>query len=303
VSVVACDLRPGDTARGKALAAALRAAGFDVQELSLAVAGLKEGHAWEVREHLERVAGGVVVCIGALPYTLGLGLAASAEYGEGVVLDLTDADMDDGGRLPEMAAKAAVWTTGHPRVDRMLGGRATFLGGYEGEGIVDSRPEARRVLWAGRAGGIARPTPAELALRVDLPDYTLTDTPSDRWNAALFWPVMVPKPGYRLDPFVLAKAFATGAPVITGDPAGPDELARQEVVRWVNPEDDDSLRDAIDEAIERRGAARERAANARRLYQRQYSIQAAAAQFAVVWERAMAAAKSQSPGIRPRRRK
>ncbi len=302
VTVVSCDLRPGDAVRGKALAAALRAAGFDAQERCIAGAGLKEG-AWDARSHLDTAAGGVVVCVGALRHTLGLGLAASAEYGVGIVLDLTEADVNSKGTVPDMASRAAVWTTGNPRVDRMLDGRATFLGGYEGEGLVDHRPEARRVLWAGRKDSKARPTPAELALGIDLPDHVVTDKPAERWSAALFWPVMAPTPRYSLDPFALAKAFAAGAPVIIGDPAGPDELARQDVVRWVNPEDDESLRDAIDEALERRGPAGERIANARRLYERQYSVQAAATQFAVVWERAMAAAKNQNTGLRSHRRR
>ncbi len=303
VTVVFCDLRPGDAARGRALTLALRGAGFDVHELCLSVAALKDGRSWNDHQHLMALEGGVVLCVGALHHTLGLGLAAAQEYGEGVVLDLTGDDVDDKGAVPDIAAKAAVWTTGNPRVDRLLRGRATFLGGYEGEGIIDSRPEARRVLWAGRADPKSRPTPAELALRVDLPDYTITDKPAERWSAALCWPVMAPTPGYHLDPFALAKAFATGAPVILGDPAGPDDLARREAVRWVNPEDDDALRDAMDEALERRGAARERAENARRLFQRQYSVRAATAQFAVVWERAMAAAKTSSSTVRRRNRR
>ena len=297
VTVVCCDQRPGDMARGKALAAALRSGGFDAQERCVAIpAGSAPPQAFDPRAHLESVAGGVVVCVGAFPHTLGVGLAAAAQYGEGVVLDLTEADVDDTGRVPEIAARAAVWTTGNPRVDRLLEGRATFLGGYPGEGLVDNRPEARRVLWAGRPDGGARPTPAELALCADLPDYLITDRQAERWNAALFWPVMAPAPQYSLDPFALARAFATGAPVIIGDPAGPDELARQEVVRWVNPEDDEALRDAIDEALERRGPTGQRTENARRLYQRLYSVQAAATQFAVVWERATAAAaKANTP--------
>jgi len=111
----------------------------------------------------------------------------------------------------------------------------------------------------------------------------------------------MPAARYRLDPFALAKAFAAGAPVILGDPAGPDELARQEAVRWVNPENDEDLRDALDEALDRRGPTAERTANAKRLYQRQYSLPAAATQFAVIWERATAeAAKMKSASTRKR---
>ncbi len=304
VTVLFCDDRPGDGPRGRALAAALRAAGFDVQEQCIAAVDVEGGRPRDDRDRLAAVAGGMVVCVGTHPQVLGLGLATAAEYGEGMVLDLTRADVDDRGSVTRMADQVAVWTTGNPRVDRMLEGRATFLGGFEGEGLVDNRPEARRVLWAGRPDDEARPTPAELALRADLPGDLITDRPAERWSAALFWPVMIPVPGYGMDPFILSRAFATGAPVIVGDPAGPDELARQEVVRWVYPENDDTLRDALEEALDRHGAARERAANAQRLYQRQYSIQAAAAQFAVVWERAMAAAaKTKSPAVRLRSRK
>jgi hypothetical protein len=304
VTVISCDLRPDEPLRGKALAAALRETGFEVQELCIAAAVLDGPPPWNLRKHLGKILGGMVLCVGALPQTIELGLAVSEEHGEGVVLDLTGADVDDKGVPARAADKVAVWTTGNPRVDRLLGGRATFLGGYEGEGVVDGGPDARRVLWAGRLDGSARPSPAELALRVDLPEHVIMDTPTDRWSAALFWPVTIPAPGYRVDPFVLARAFAAGAPVILGDPNGPDDLARQEVVRWVNPEDDESLRDAIDEALERRGAARERAANARRLFQRQYGVRAAAAQFAVVWERAMAEAeKGNSPTAGKRRGK
>jgi hypothetical protein len=302
ITLVSCDLRPGEERRGKTLAAALRAAGFDVREVCIAAKGLQPDHAWDHRGHLAKGAGGMVLCIGTLPQTLGLGLAASAKYGEGLVLDLGEADMDDAGSPAEVAAQVAVWTTGNPRVDRMLQGRATFLGGYEGDGVAATGPDARRVLWAGRSCAEARPTPAELALRVDLPEQVITDRPTDPWGVALFWPEMMPAPRYSVDPFVLARAFATGAPVILGDPAGPDELARQEVLRWVSPEDDEALRDAIDEALARGGATRERAANARRLFQRQYGVRAATAQFAVVWERAMAAAPKTStpPGGRRR---
>ncbi len=304
VTVVMCDLRPGEVPRGKTLATALRASGFDAQEVCIATAGLNDGCPWDSREHLAALAGGMVVCVGALPYTLGLGLAASAEFGEGLVLDLVEADVDSTGNLAEAAAKVTVWTTGNPRVHRMLQERATFLGGYEGDSIAEGRADARRVLWAGRSEAAVRPTPAELALRTDLPEHVITDRPTDPWSAALFWPVMLPAAQYSLDPFILARAFATGAPVIFGDPAGPDGLSRQEVVRWVSPEDDEALREAIDEALELRGAARERAANARRLFERQYGVHAAAAQFAVVWERAMAdAPKKKSPGARMRGRK
>ena len=304
VTVVTCDLRPEDVPRGRALAAALRAAGFDAQDYCIVAGKPSENKPWDPYDHLAAVAGGVVLCVGTHPYALRLALAASAEYGEGVVLDLTGQDVDDRGSIARKADEIAVWTTGNPRVHRLLKGRATFLGGYEGECLLDNRPEARRVLWAGRPDAQARPTPAELALRVDLPEDVITDRPAERWSAALFWPVMVPRPAYRVDPFTLARAFATGVPVILGDPAGPDELARQETVRWVNPEDDDALRDALEEALDRRGAARERAANAQRLFQRQYSVRAAAAQFAVIWERSMAAAaKTKSPTVRPRSRK
>ena len=288
VTVICCDVRPDDVRRARQLSAALRGAGFDVQEHRIAVP--PPGTPWQAGNHLAKVTGGLVLCVGALPRTLEVGLAAAAEHGEGFVLDLTAADVDEHGAIAPAAALIPLWTTGNPRVDTLLDGRAMFLGGYEGDHFVADTPGSRRMFWAGRTDAAARPTPAELALRVDLPEHALTESVSDAWSAALFWPVSLPVPDYGLDPFALARAFALRMPVILGDPAGPDDTVRQGAARWVNPEDDEALRDAIDEALERRGPARERAENARRLFLRQYGARAAAAQFAVVWERAMAAA-------------